>query len=182
MRVVETGINGLVEIVPSVYSDERGYFMETFRKDIFDGIASGYTFVQDNESKSQKDVLRGLHFQASPHEQGKLVRVISGSVLDVAVDIRTSSPTYGKYHSVVLSAENKKQFWVPPGFAHGFLVLEDDTVFSYKCTGYYNKEAEGSIRWDDPEIGIDWGISLPLLSEKDKIAPLFSEFVSPFHK
>lgn len=138
-------------------------------------------FVQDNESKSNKGVLRGLHFQKPPYEQGKLVRVVKGSVLDVAVDIRKESPTFGLYYSLVLSEENKTQFYVPPGFAHGFVVLEDNTIFSYKCTGFYNKGSEVSLRWDDSDIKIDWGIKYPILSEKDKNSSvIWSNLNSPF--
>lgn len=176
----KTEIEGLLEIEPSVFQDDRGYFLESFRQDFFDKQGLRLAFVQDNESMSKKGVLRGLHFQAPPFEQGKLVRVIKGSVLDIALDIRVGSPTFGKHCSIVLSEQNKKQFWIPPGFAHGFLVLEDDTIFSYKCTGYYNKAAEGSVKWNDPTLNIDWGIANPILSEKDKLAPLLSDTESPF--
>ena len=131
-------------------------------------------------SKSAKGVLRGLHFQKPPYAQGKLVRVIKGSVMDVAVDLRKDSPTYGKWESVVLNEENKLQFWIPEGFAHGFVTLEDDTIFAYKCTNVYNKESEGSILWNDPDINIEWNIKNPILSEKDKISPLFKNFETPF--
>lgn len=137
-------------------------------------------FVQDNESKSQKSVLRGLHFQVPPHAQGKLVRVIKGAVNDVAVDLRKHSPFYGKWVSQLLSEENKLMLWIPPGFAHGFVVLEDETIFSYKCTAYYHKASERGLRWNDPQLNINWGIQDPLLSEKDKNAPLFIDFNSPF--
>ncbi len=137
-------------------------------------------FVQDNQSMSMKGVLRGLHFQAPPFAQGKLVRVIQGSVIDVAVDIRKSSPSFGKHVAVELSGDNKRMFWVPEGFAHGFLTLEDHTIFSYRCTDVYNKESEGSLNWNDPELNIDWNISDPILSEKDQIAPLLADFNSPF--
>lgn len=180
MIVTATEIEGLLEMEPTVFGDSRGYFFESFRLDRFRSEGIPLDFVQDNESMSKKGVLRGLHFQAPPFEQGKLVRVVKGSVLDVAVDIRQGSPTYGKHCAVVLSEANKKQFWIPPGFAHGFLVLEDDTIFSYKCTAYYNKESEGVIRWDDPALGIRWNISDPVLSEKDKVAPPLSQIVSPF--
>jgi dTDP-4-dehydrorhamnose 3,5-epimerase len=137
-------------------------------------------FLQDNESKSKKGVLRGLHFQAPPFGQGKLVRVMRGAVLDVAVDIRKTSPTYGKWDSIVLTSENKWMFWIPAGFAHGFVTLEDDTVFFYKCTNVYNKASEGSIIWNDPVLNINWGVTDPLISDKDKCSPGFSEFVSPY--
>lgn len=180
MTIVETGIEGLLELQPTVFGDDRGYFLESFRKETILKAGFNFEFVQDNESMSKKGVLRGLHFQAPPFEQGKLVRVIKGAVLDVAVDIRKNSPTYGRHVALVLSEENKKQFWIPPGFAHGFLVLEDDTIFSYKCTNYYNKASEGALKWDDPQLGIDWKITDPILSDKDKIAPLLSQFDSPF--
>jgi dTDP-4-dehydrorhamnose 3,5-epimerase len=137
-------------------------------------------FVQDNESKSQKNVLRGLHFQKPPFAQGKLVRVIRGAVLDVAVDIRKSSPTFGKWASIELTQDNKWMYWVPPGFAHGFVTLEDNTTFFYKCTNMYNKESEGSILWNDPDLNINWQTDQPILSEKDKTSPLFKDFISPF--
>ena len=143
-------------------------------------MSVGLYFKQDNQSKSSKGVLRGLHFQKPPYAQGKLVRVITGAVMDVAVDIRKGSPTYGQHHSVVLTEENKKMFWVPEGFAHGFVTLEDHTIFSYKCTGLYNPEAEGSILWNDDELKIDWGIENPQLSAKDKIAPNFKDLITEF--
>jgi dTDP-4-dehydrorhamnose 3,5-epimerase len=139
-----------------------------------------FNFIQDNQSLSHKGVLRGLHFQAPPFEQGKLVRVIQGSVLDIAVDIRTSYPTYGKYESVLLSGENKTQFWIPPGFAHGFITLENNTIFCYKCTSVYSKKSEGSILWNDPHLNINWKINEPIVSSKDKKAKLFENFKSPF--
>jgi dTDP-4-dehydrorhamnose 3,5-epimerase len=182
MLVQETDISGLLIIKPSVFEDSRGYFMESYNSEVFkESTKLDLNFVQDNESKSNKGVLRGLHFQKPPYEQGKLVRVVKGSVLDVAVDIRTKSPTFGQYYSLVLSEENKTQFYVPPGFAHGFVVLEDNTIFSYKCTGFYNRESEVSIRWDDSDIKIDWGIKDPILSEKDKNSSvIWSNLNSPF--
>jgi len=179
MQVLKTKIPGLLIIKPDVFEDERGYFFETFNKEKFAGNIEN-EFVQDNESSSQKGVLRGLHFQNPPYAQGKLVRVIKGAVLDVVVDIRKKSPTYGQWNSIVLSEENKTMFWVPPGFAHGFLTLENNTIFSYKCTQFYNKESEGSILWNDPILNIDWEIDEPILSEKDKIAPEFKNFISQF--
>ena len=136
--------------------------------------------MQDNQSLSQKGVLRGLHFQNPPFAQGKLVRVIQGSVLDVAVDIRANSPTYGQHISVLLSGENKTIFWIPPGFAHGFVTLEDNTIFTYKCTGVYNKESEGALMWNDPGLNINWGVESPLVSEKDQEAASFKSFQSRF--
>lgn len=167
---LQTGIEGLIIIEPKVFGDHRGYFMETYNYNDFKQAGLDNVFVQDNQSKSRKGVLRGLHFQKK-HPQGKLVRVISGEVFDVAVDLRKSSPTYMKWHGVVLSAENKKQFYVPEGFAHGFLVLSDEAEFVYKCTDFYHPEDEDGIIWNDPEIGIEWpldGIGELLLSEKDK--------------
>ncbi len=181
MKIIETPISGLLEIEPRVFGDERGYFFESYNREAFVNAGITEEFVQDNQSLSAKGVLRGLHFQNPPHAQGKLVRVIQGAVLDVAVDIRKGSPTYGHYHKVLLSGANKKMFWVPPGFAHGFLTLEDDTIFAYKCSGLYNKESEGSIVWNDPDIGIDWGVENPAVSEKDRHAPGFRELNSNFH-
>lgn len=180
MDIIRTNIPDVLIIKPKIFADERGSFYETYHKNRFRDIGIHDEFVQDNESTSQKNVLRGLHMQKPPYAQGKLVRVIKGSVLDVVVDLRIKSAHYGQWVSTIISSENKIMFWVPAGFAHGFLTLEDDTVFSYKCTQIYNKDAEMSIRWDDPTIAVDWGIKEPLLSPKDKTAPLFSEFVSPF--
>ncbi len=180
MEIVETGIADLVIVKPTVYKDSRGYFFESYNKEVFSANGMKQDFVQDNESKSGKGVLRGLHFQKPPYTQGKLVRVIKGAVLDVAVDLRKSSVTYGRWASVKLTEDNKWMFLVPPGFAHGFVTLEDDTIFFYKCTNVYNKASEGAIRWDDPDLNIDWGVENPLLSEKDNTAPLFKGFESPF--
>ena len=180
MEIIETGITDLVIVKPTVYQDSRGYFFESFNNEVFLRNGMEQNFVQDNESKSGKGVLRGLHFQKPPYTQGKLVRVIKGAVRDVAVDLRKSSPTYGKWASVELNEENKWMYWVPPGFAHGFVTLEDDTIFFYKCTNVYNKASEGAIRWNDPDLNIDWGMADPLLSDKDKEAPLFKGFESPF--
>jgi|TARA_B110000114_G_scaffold48780_1_gene51717 dTDP-4-dehydrorhamnose 3,5-epimerase len=180
MKVVETTIGGLVIIEPKIHEDERGYFFESWNNRKFNELVANVNFVQDNQSCSSKNTLRGLHFQNPPHAQGKLVRVISGSILDVAVDIRKSSPTYGKHFSVLLSKENNKMFYIPPGFAHGFLALEDDTIMSYKCTEDYNKESEGSLFWDDKDLNIDWSITNPLISEKDDKAESFKSFISLF--
>lgn len=171
MNVIETSIPGLLEIDPMVFGDERGYFYESYNKKKFVEAGIVDEFVQDNQSLSSKGVLRGLHFQDPPHAQGKLVRVVQGAVLDVAVDIRHGSPTYGKHHKVTLTEENKRMFWIPAGFAHGFLTLEDNTVFCYKCTSLYNKESEGSVLWNDPDLNIDWGIKDPIISDKDQEAP-----------
>jgi dTDP-4-dehydrorhamnose 3,5-epimerase len=180
MKIEDSHIPGLKIIQPSVFADARGYFFEAFNKAVFEAHGLPTDFVQDNESKSQKGVVRGLHFQAPPFAQGKLVRVIKGAVLDVAVDIRNGSPTYGQAHVVELTETNKTMFWIPPGFAHGFHTLADDTIFSYKCTQLYNKQAEGAILWNDPTLNIDWRITHPILSEKDQLAPLLQDFNSPF--
>ena len=180
MKVITTDLEGLLIIEPTVFGDERGYFYESFRSDVLQEYDPKLDFVQDNQSYSHKGILRGLHFQKDPYAQGKLVRVINGAVLDIAVDIRKQSKTYGKHVSVRLDGDNKRMLYVPPGFAHGFVTLEDNTLFLYKCTNYYHKESEGSVKWDSPELGIDWGIDNPVLSSKDIDAPLFSEFVSPF--
>ncbi len=180
MELIETPLLDAKIIVPRVFEDERGYFYESFNEKSFNEKIGDYNFVQDNQSKSQKGVLRGLHFQNPPYEQGKLVRVLAGSVLDVIVDIRKNSPTYGKHFSYVLCAAKKHALWVPPGFAHGFLTLEDETVFFYKVTNYYNKESEGCIAYNSKDLGINWGIENPILSEKDKNASTFATFLSKF--
>jgi dTDP-4-dehydrorhamnose 3,5-epimerase len=180
MHLIKTHIEGLVLIEPIVFRDDRGYFFESFQKEKFQALGIDVDFLQDNESMSQKNVLRGLHFQIPPFAQGKLVRVVRGSVLDVAVDIRRKSKTYGKWESSVLSAENKLMMWIPEGFAHGFITLEDDTIFQYKCTNYYNKESECGIIWNDPDLKIDWGIDKPMVSEKDLKGLHFKDLKSPF--
>ena len=180
MNFIETPLNNLFIIQPKVFEDERGYFFESFTARAFDSIGISVNFVQDNQSLSQKGVLRGLHFQAPPFAQGKLVRVIKGAVLDVVVDIRKSSSTYGKHFSVELNEKNKTMLWVPEGFAHGFSTLEDNTIFAYKCTNYYNKEAEGCLLWCDEQLNIDWKIDVPVLSEKDKTGVPLNKFTSPF--
>lgn len=180
MKITETSIPDLLVIEPTVFGDERGHFFESFRRDTLSKMGINLSFVQDNQSLSHKGILRGLHFQKDPHAQGKLVRVVQGRVLDVAVDIRNGSPTYGHHFTLELSAENKKMMYVPPGFAHGFVTLEDDTLFLYKCTDYYHKDSEGGIRWDSASLNIDWGINDPVLSEKDKVAEIFATFKSPF--
>lgn len=170
MEVIKTGIDGVVIIEPRIFKDERGYFYESFSQREFEEKVCRTTFVQDNQSKSSYGVLRGLHFQKPPYCQSKLVRCIKGAVLDVAVDIRKGSPTFGKCVAVELSEENHRQFFVPRGFAHGFAVLTPEAVFQYKCDNFYNKESEGSIAWNDPQLAIDWRIPADkvLLSEKDK--------------
>ena len=180
MEIIKTAIEGLLVIKPKVFEDDRGHFFESWSKESFQDIDLDLDFVQDNQSLSKKGVLRGLHFQNPPFEQGKLVRVIKGAVIDVAVDIRKDSDTYGQYFSVRLSEKNKKILWIPPGFAHGFVTLEDDTVFTYKCTKIFNKESEGALNWDDKNLNIDWGIKDPLVSEKDMIGGDFASFESKF--
>ena len=180
MEIIKTPLEGLLIIKPDVFEDDRGYFFESFNHGRFLNRGLDLKFLQDNESKSKKGVLRGLHFQAPPFAQGKLVRVMQGSVLDVAVDIRKYSPTYGKWESIILSGQNKWMYWIPEGFAHGFATLEDDTIFFYKCTNIYNKASEGSILWNDPDLNINWGIQDPVISDKDRISPKFKNFISPF--
>ena len=172
MEVIKTEIDGVVIIEPRIFKDDRGYFYESFSQREFEEKVCRTTFVQDNQSKSSYGVLRGLHFQKPPYCQSKLVRCIKGAVLDVAVDVRKGSPTFGKYVAVELTEENHRQFFVPRGFAHGFAVLSDEAVFQYKCDNFYNKESEGSVAWNDPELGIDWRIPFDkvLLSEKDKLS------------
>ena len=173
-------IEGLLIIKPQVFYDARGYFFEPYNKQQYADIGIKLEFVQDNQSLSQKGALRGLHFQLPNSEQGKLVRVVRGAVLDVVVDIRRQSATFGKHIIVELSEKNFLQFWIPPGFAHGFVTLEDDTIFEYKCTNYYHKQSEGGIRWNDPDLNINWNIEHPVVSEKDQELPLFKDLVSPF--
>ena len=180
MEIKEEKIKGVYSIFPKIYGDERGYFFESFNKERYAALLSDFSFVQDNESCSGKNVVRGLHFQEPPFVQGKLVQVSRGKALDIAVDIRKSSPTYGQHVKVILCAKQKNQLWIPPGFAHGFCSLEDDTVFSYKCTNYYSPQHERSILWNDKTLNIDWEILDPIVSEKDKTGLIFSDFISPF--
>lgn len=181
MAWTETELKDVWTFEPRLFSDSRGFFFESFRQDAFNTInGKEVIFVQDNESYSSKGVVRGLHFQAPPSAQGKLVRVVQGSVMDVAVDIRKDSPNYGKHVAVLLSAENKKQLWIPEGFAHGFIALEDDTIFQYKCTNYYDPTTEGCLVYDDPTLNIQWPEMNHLVSEKDKIGLTWSAFNSPF--
>lgn len=180
MNIETTPLKDVLILSPNVFNDERGYFFESYNhQKVADFIKC--EFVQDNESLSQKNVLRGLHFQIPPFAQDKLVRVIKGSVLDIAVDLRKSSPTYGQSFSIILSGENKKQLFIPAGFAHGFITLEDDTIFSYKCSNYYEKNAERTILWNDNSLNIEWNCNQPLLSDKDLIGENFSTFESPFN-
>lgn len=176
MNVIETKIPDVKIIEPKVFGDERGFFMETWNERAFREAGIDATFVQDNHSRSVRNTLRGLHYQLPPHAQGKLVRVTVGEVFDVAVDIRKSSPTFGQWVGEYLSAENRRQLWIPPGFAHGFLVTSDVAEFQYKCTSFYAPEYEGSIRWDDAKLAIDWPAEAPpLLSVKDRQAPFLDE-------
>lgn len=180
MEIRALAIPAVKLIVPKVIGDERGYFMESFRESALKDVGIDDNFVQDNQSLSGKGILRGLHFQVPPFAQSKLVRVVSGAVLDVAVDLRKSSPTYGQYVAELLDTENMHQLYVPKGFAHGFLTLEENTIFQYKCGGYYNKESELGLQWNDPEIGIDWRIDNPKLSAKDQDNLLLKDFSSPW--
>lgn len=181
MKVKTTPIEGLLVFEPRVFEDERGYFYESFNhKQFCEAVGHEVEFVQDNQSLSEKGILRGLHLQRPPFEQGKLVRVIKGAVLDVAVDLRKGSPTYGQHYAVELSEANKLQFWVPPGFAHGFLTLTDDCIFVYKVTGYYDKDSEDGVIWNDADLNINWGIDNPVISEKDAAVGTFKDFDSPF--
>lgn len=180
MEIEKIFIEGPLVIRPKVFTDSRGYFFESFSSRLFNELGIKADFVQDNQSLSQKGTVRGLHFQANPYAQGKLVRVVQGAVLDVAVDIRKGSPTYGKHFDIELSAENKTMFWVPPGFAHGFSTLEDNTIFLYKCTHFYNKASEGGIFWNDPALNINWRVEEAIISEKDQLLPTLEHFDSPF--
>lgn len=181
MKAIETGIEGLVVIEPDCHGDHRGWFMETYSKPKFEALGITCEFVQDNQSYSaQKGTLRGLHFQKNPMAQSKLLRCTRGKILDVAVDIRKDSPTYKKWYAVELSAENKKQFFMPRGMAHGFVTLTDDVEVQYKVDAVYAPDCDRSIRFDDPEIGVDWGITEPILSEKDLKAPLLAESDADF--
>jgi dTDP-4-dehydrorhamnose 3,5-epimerase len=180
MEFITNEIEGLVVIKPTVFEDERGHFFEYYQKELFAQNGIKDDFVQDNQSLSQKGVLRGLHFQAPPYAQAKLIRVIKGAVLDVAVDIRKNSPTYGKHFSIELNERNKKQLYIPVGFAHGFFTLEDNTIFSYKCSNYYHKTSEGALLWNDKDLSINWNVAQPVLSEKDKEATPFQQFSTPF--
>ena len=180
MKVTKTEITGLLIIEPDVFSDDRGFFFESFSKMRYNEIGINYDFVQDNFSKSKKGTIRGLHYQIGEKAQGKLCQVIVGEVLDVAVDIRFNSPTFGKYFSLVLDSQKKLQLWIPPGFAHGFSVISDEAIFSYKCTNYYSKANERAILFNDPDLNIDWKTSNPVVSEKDLKAALFKNIEKDF--
>ncbi len=179
MIIENTPIKDLIIITPNIFEDNRGYFLESYNQKKLEKVIKT-KFVQDNESLSQKNVLRGLHFQKPPFAQAKLIRVIKGSILDVAVDLRINSSTYKKHFKHVLSGENKKQLYIPVGFAHGFLCLEDNTIINYKCSEYYNANSESSIKWNDPDLNIDWEIKNPILAEKDQLAKNFITFENPF--
>lgn len=177
MKFVATGLQGVIRVEPSVFGDQRGYFVETWQRRRYEEAGIGGSFVQDNLSRSGKGTLRGLHYQVK-QAQGKLVRVVEGAVFDVAVDLRRSSPQFGKWVGTTLSEDNMHQLWVPPGFAHGFLVLSETAKFEYKCTDYYAPEFERSLRWDDPDIGIEWPFpdgTHPILSAKDSAAPFLAD-------
>ena len=180
MEKITVGIEGLLLFNPKIFKDERGEFFETYNYEKYASQLPNVNFVQDNLSKSHKNVLRGLHFQLPPFEQGKLVQVIKGRALDVAVDIRKNSKTYGHYFSVELSEINKIQFWIPPGFAHGFLSLEDETLFAYKCTNNYSPGHEKTLLWNDPQLTINWGEIQPIVSLKDLQGVPFNSFITPF--
>lgn len=182
MEVIKTDIEGVLIIEPRVFTDSRGYFFESFSQKVYDEVLGHIDFVQDNESCSSRGVMRGLHFQCPPHAQAKLVRCVRGSVLDVAVDIRKGSPSYGKHVTCLLTEHNHKQFFIPHGFAHGFAVLSDAAVFQYKCDNYYCPEVDGGISILDPSLNIDWRIDLSeaILSNKDKGLPFLKDFDSPF--
>ncbi|MCR4680066.1 MAG: dTDP-4-dehydrorhamnose 3,5-epimerase [Bacteroidales bacterium] len=180
MQVQTTPIPGLLVLEPKVFKDARGYFLESYNEKTLKEAGIHERWVQDNQSCSQKGVVRGLHFQKPPFAQAKLVRILHGAALDFAVDIRKGSPTYGQYYSVLLTADNFRQFYIPAGFAHGFAALEDDTLFFYKCSNFYNKASEGSIRFDDPDLHIDWQVQNPLTSDKDREGSFLKDFDSPF--
>ncbi|KAA5253691.1 dTDP-4-dehydrorhamnose 3,5-epimerase [Bacteroides faecis] len=182
MEIIKTNIEGVIIIEPRIFKDDRGYFFESFSQREFEEKVCKTTFVQDNESKSSYGVLRGLHFQKPPFAQSKLVRVIKGAVLDVAVDIRKGSPTFGQYVSVELTGDNHRQFFIPRGFAHGFSVLSEEVIFQYKCDNFYSPQSEGAIAWNDPDLNIDWRIPIEevVLSEKDSKHPKLKDLQSVF--
>ena len=179
MKVEQTNFSELLVLTPQIFTDERGYFIETYNREKINKIC-GTNFVQDNESLSNKGILRGLHFQRPPFAQAKLIRVIVGSILDIAVDLRKGSATYGDHFSFIISDKNKKQLFIPIGFAHGFLSIENNTIINYKCSEYYNKDSEDSLIWNDKNLSIEWGVNNPILTDKDKNANNFINFESPF--
>ena len=180
MEFIKTPFEGLLIIKPKVFGDERGYFLESFRKNVFSENRINFDFVQSNISKSRQGTVRGLHYQIGEMAQGKLCQVIYGEVLDVALDIRFGSPTFGKHYSQILSEKNHFLMWIPPGFAHGFSVLSDEAIFHYKCSQYYSKENERAIRFNDPDLNIDWKVENPIVSEKDMSAKFFKEINHDF--
>lgn len=180
MKIEKVSINGLLVIEPDIFNDSRGFFYESFNIEKYKLITENFSFVQDNISKSKYGTIRGLHYQVGKFAQGKLISVLGGKVLDIAVDIRFNSPTFGKHFAIELSDENKKQFWIPPGFAHGFSVLSDEVLFSYKCTANYNKDSERSIIYNDPILAIDWKVENPIVSEKDLVSKKFNEIEKDF--
>jgi len=181
VKIEKTNFKDLLIFQPNIFADERGYFFESFNESKF-RVETGMnlTFVQDNQSMSEKGVSKGIHFQVPPKSQAKLIQVVQGAVLDVVVDLRQNQPTFGQHFKIVLSSENKTQLFVPEGFAHGFCVLEDNTIFTYKCTNYYSKENDRSMLWNDPALGIDWEIDHPIISEKNQEARNFSEYQDVF--
>ena len=182
MNLIKTKLDGLVVLKPTVFKDNRGYFMESYNQKNINKLLGNVNFVQDNESESSRGVLRGLHFQKPPYAQAKLVRCLKGSVLDVALDLRKDSKTYGCFETTLLSEENKNQLFIPKGFAHGFIVLSETAIFSYKVDNYYNPDSESGILWNDPDLKIDWKINKKeiIVSEKDKNLPTFNEIINPF--
>lgn len=180
MKIITTPIKDLLIIEPRIFKDERGCFFESYNKKTLTSLGFFSEFLQDNVSISTKGVLRGLHFQHPPFAQGKLVQVLKGAVLDIAVDLRKNSPTYGQHFSIELNSKNNLLFFIPEGFAHGFLTLEDDTIFSYKCTNIYNKDSEDGLMWNDKRLAINWGNKNPILSEKDEEYDSFDNFKTPF--
>jgi dTDP-4-dehydrorhamnose 3,5-epimerase len=180
MEFKEHFLEGVIEFFPRQFHDTRGWFMESFNEKAMQAAGIPTNFVQDNQSVSYKNVLRGLHFQKPPHAQAKLVRAVAGRVLDVIVDIRKSSATYGKHLARELSAEQNNLLYVPEGFAHGFLALEENSVFLYKCSDYYHHASESGLLWNDPDLNINWNVAEPIVSDKDQVLPLFKDFVSPF--
>ena len=180
LEIIETPIKGLIEMQPKIWGDSRGFFLEMFQEEIYSQIGISYPFVQDNLSRSARGVLRGLHFQVN-NPQGKLVTCINGQVLDVVVDLRVDSETFGQHYSVILDSEKRNQLWIPPGFAHGFSVLSESADFFYKCTNFYAPEDEAGIMWNDPELGIDWKIKSPKVSEKDMKLPSLREVLDSPH-
>jgi len=180
MQVQETGFEGLLILQPRIFKDDRGAFYESWNEATFKSLGLDFNFVQDNQSVSHKNVLRGLHFQHAPHAQGKLVRVTRGKALDVVVDLRRDSKTYGQYYKLVLCSDKANMMWIPAGFAHGFIALENDTVFQYKCDAVYNPKSEDCLIWNDPKLGIDWGIENPIISSKDEEGKRFNDLSTSF--